>query len=227
MKTNNNFSISYYEDIIKEAKNSEYKFVTINEYINLGYPETNYFILRHDLDKQPQTLKKQLDIESKHGVRSTIFARVTANEYNVLSYPVINLLRNAENEGFEIGLHSNFIEYATINKLEPIKVLDLEYKILNNFFDIRGLAPHRDLNYTYNSLPYIQENWNKIKSLGFQYESYDNRIFSSSVYINEGFSPHLRWRNDKPEDVIKTVKTIYMTIHNHWWYKDHPFEEWQ
>lgn len=220
----NNFSIEYYSNIIKEAKDNKYKFATINEFIDLGYPARGYFILRHDLDKRPTTLKAQLDAELKNGVRSTIFARVTANEYNVLSYPVIDLLRTAEKDGFEIGVHSNFLEYSLINKLDPIKTLKLEFDILSRFFNIKGLATHRDLNYCHNSLPYVEENWSQIEKLGIKYNAYDHRICSSSIYVNEGFDPHLCWRDVEPEDAIKTGKSIYMSTHNHWWYRKHPYE---
>jgi len=225
MKSNNKFSIKYYEDIINNALDNKYKFVTVAEFLDLGCPDLNHFILRHDLDQKPSTLQNQLDVERGCGVRSTIYARVTANEYNVLSYPVLDMLRKAQRDDFEIGLHTNFLEYATINKLNPMNVLELEYTILNKIFDIKGLAPHRDLNYAYNSLPYIEENWKEIKGLGFDYQAYNEKIFSASVYVNEGFNPHLCWRNNKPEDIIPTNKSIYMMTHNHWWYKKHPFEE--
>ena len=85
MISNNKFSISYYQEIIKKAQSSGYKFVTLEEFYSLGCPSKNYFILRHDLDKKPQTMQKMLDIETRCGVRSTIFVRVTANDYNALS----------------------------------------------------------------------------------------------------------------------------------------------
>ena len=224
---NNPFTMSYYCDIIKLAKKNNYKFVTLKEFIDLGYPSRNHFIMRHDLDTKPQTLKKMLDAEILHDIRSSIFVRVTANQYNVLSYPVIGLLKFAKDNSFEIGLHTSCVEYATINDRDPFKVLQLEYSILSSFFDIHGLAPHRDLNYMYNSLLYIEKKWNKIKEMGFSYQAYDQSIVDSCVYINEGFNPHLCWRKDKPEDVIPSSKSIYMLTHNHWWYDANPFEDWR
>lgn len=224
---NNPFTISYYSEIINFAKKNNYKFVTLKEFIDLGYPSKNHFIMRHDLDTKPQTLKKMLDTEIFHEIRSSIFVRVTANQYNVLSYPVIDLLNFASENGFELGLHTSCVEYAKINELDTSKVLQLEYSILNSFFNIHGVAPHRDLNYMYNSLPYIEKNWDKIEEMGLKYQAYDKLITDNCVYINEGFNPHLCWRKEKPEDVIPTGKSIYMLTHNHWWYDKNPFEEWQ
>jgi hypothetical protein len=224
MISNNNFSIKYYDEIIKLAKSKGYKFVTLNEFINLNCPKFNHFILRHDLDKQPLTLKAQLEVEIQNKVRSTTFARVTANEYNFSSYPVIALLKFAEKRGFEIGLHSNFLEYSKINKLNPIETLQFEFESLKHFFDIRGLATHRDLNYAYNSLPYVENNWGTIKDLGIAYHAYEEKILSSCIYVNEGFNPHLCWRDKTPEQAIGTEKSICLLTHNHWWYTEHPFE---
>ena len=99
--------------------------------------------------------------------------------------------------------------------------------MLKQFFKIKGLAPHRDLNYAYNSLPFIEKEWEKISDLGVSYQAYDKKIFENSIYINEGFNPHLCWRNHAPEDIIPSNKTIYMLTHNHWWYEKNPFEEWK
>ena len=70
-----------------------------------------------------------------------------------------------------------------------------------------------------------RSNWDKIKKgTNLEVHAYDKDIFRNSEYINEGANPHISWRNLKPEDVIKTGKTIYMLTHNHWWHKNHPFE---
>lgn len=224
---NNSFSISYYSDILRQALDLGYRFVTLQQFFDLGCPSVGYFILRHDLDKKPQTMKKMLDAELDLDIRSTIFARVTANDYNLLSYPVIGLLKHAESKGFEIGLHTSCVEYATINDMDPFDIICLEKNIMSSYFDIQGIAPHRDLNYAYNSLPFIEMTWDKIKELGFKYQAYDNKIETASIYVNEGFSPHLCWRSNPPEQVIMTGKTVYMLTHNHWWYDNHPFEEWK
>ena len=125
----------------------------------------------------------------------------------------------------EIGLHSNFLEYAKINNLEPLDVFRNEMSILRTFFNVTGVAPHRDINYMYNSLPYLEENWSSIsKELKISYHAYEQKILSSTTYVNEGLNPHLCWRTLTPHDAIKTGRSIYMLTHPHWWYKQHPFE---
>jgi hypothetical protein len=226
MKNNNQFSIDYYDKIIKKGIELGYKFVTLDEFVSLGCPKRKHCILRHDLDKKPQTLEKMLLTEYQNNVKSSIFVRVTANDYNAFSYPVLRVLKKYEDLGFEIGLHTSCVEYSEINNLEPEEVLSFEHKSLNSFFNIRSVAPHRDMNYAYNSLPFLQKNWNSLKKIGFDYQAYDDIIIENTLYVNEGVNPHLCWRNLTPEEAFKTENSVYILTHNHWWYLDHPFEEW-
>lgn len=226
MKTSvhNKFSMAYYEQIINNAKNVGYQFVTLSQFIELGCPDELYFVIRHDLDHKPMTLKNVIETESKLNVKSTTFVRIAGAEYNVLSYPVFNMLKMAEESGMEIGLHTNFIEFANINNVDPSNVLSGELSLLRSFFNVKGIAPHRDINYTFNSLPWLNMNWEKISNdLKLDYHSYEERIFSKVLYVNEGLDPHLCWRNP-PEKAIVTGKSICMLTHSHWWFKDHPFE---
>ena len=227
LKSNNKFSMDYYKSFLDYALNEGYNFVTLKEFVDKGCPSFNHVILRHDLDLKPQTLNKMISIEKSMGVRSTIFVRVTGNEYNVLSYPVLDMVTSASKDGFEIGLHTSCVEFAKINGISPISILKLELTILKEFVDIFGIAPHRDLNYAYNSLPFIEENWAEISKLGVDYHAYQKNIEDATVYVNEGFNPHLCWRKHAPEDVIPTKNSMYILTHNHWWYERHPFEEWK
>ena len=226
-KTNNNFSLDYYSKIIDMALEKGYSFVTLNEFFKAGCPSEKHFILRHDVDQKPEGLLKILRLEVNKGVRSTNFIRFTANEYNPFCYPVFQLINFMKKNNFEIGVHTSCVEYAEINGLDPMSILRLEQKMLKDWYGLTGdvsLAPHRDLNYAFNSLPFIENEWKKIKKLGFSYQAYDQKIMDNVVYISEGFNPHLCWRKDKPEEVIPTKKSICMLTHNHWWYKNHPFE---
>lgn len=106
-------------------------------------------------------------------------------------------------KGFEIGFHTNFLEFATYTKLDPLSVLSSEYKLLSSIYSIKGVSCHRDINYQVNSLPYLQENWETIKEVTrLQYDAYDENIFGGLIYVNEGLNPHLNWRNYTPLEMI-------------------------
>lgn len=225
MTPKNTFSYEYYQTILQQAKTAGYTFYTVGQFLDAGCPSEKAFILRHDLDAKPASLPGLLRAEKQLGVRSTIYVRVMANDFNAFNYMTLPMLLQAKAEGFELGLHTNFLEFATITGLDPFEVLKFETNAFRAFFDNKSLACHRDIHYTYNSLPWLQENWERVKAeLGYEYEAYDERIMSSVLYVNEGYHPHLCWRNLTPEQAIETGKSICVMTHPHLWWETHPFE---
>ena len=222
---NNNFSYDYYKSFLKEARDAGYTFYTVGEFLAAGCPKEKAFVIRHDLDLKPASLPAQLRAEMDAGVRSTIYVRVTANDYNAFNYLTLPVLLQAQREGFEMGLHTNFMEVATINDLDPFEVLKFETRAFGAFFENKSFACHRDLNYIYNALPWVFENWEKIQNeLGYEYQAYDKRIIDSVLYVNEGYHPHLCWRKLTPSEAITTGKSICLLTHPHLWWEKHPFE---
>lgn len=229
----NTFTLAYYADMIKKAQDEGYKFVTLGEFWDLGCPTELHFVLRHDLDMLPLSLKQMIDVERDLNVRSTTYFRICSNTYNPFGYNVLPQLLRMVSDGFEIGLHTNFVEFFELNSgllktKGAMGVLEAELVMARQFFDISSMSTHRDHNYTHNSLPFVNDNWDTIKEkTGLRFHAYDNKIMNNAVYINEGSAPHLTWRGKKPEEVIPTHQSICMLTHSHWWYSVHPFEHAQ
>lgn len=226
-QAHNPFNMSYYGDIIDLALSRGYKFVTLREFVALGCPRMGYFIIRHDVDKSPLSLNPITKVESARNIRSTVFIRVAGADYNPFGYGALDAFRRASAAGMEIGLHTAFVEFALINKLDPVDVLKGELAVLRTFFPVHGVAPHRDINYMFNSLPMLEHRWQELSGpLGLEYQAYDSAITQATTYVNEGFDPHLCWRTLTPHDAIDRSGggSIYMLTHPHWWYEVHPFE---
>lgn len=219
-----NFTYELYSEIIKAALDSGYSVVTVNDFVKDATNTRKVLVLRHDLDKNPHSMYPMAKLELELGVKSSIFVRVMGAEYNPLSYGLVTELQKLEKSGFEIGLHSNFLEFATYTGLDPLSVLSTEHQILSSIYKIKGISCHRDINFQVNSLPYLQSNWDAIKRItGLEYDAYDERLFGKLVYVNEGLNPHLNWRNHSPFDIISQGKSLYLLTHNHWWYETIPF----
>jgi len=224
IQSSNFFNITFYENTLKAAIDNGYTFITLSNYVNLGCPQGKFFILRLDLDFKPLSLAPFVEIAKKLNLPFTLFVRVSG-PYNFLWYPCYKQISHAAKAGCEIGLHTSAVEWAEINNLSAYEVLSDELIILRSKFDVVGIAPHRDINYMFNTLPYLQENWDQIKaSLKLSYHSYEKNIEQSTLYVNEGLSPHLGWRNLNPLEAIKKGSNIYMLLHPHWWFVDHAFE---
>lgn len=222
----NDFNMDTYRTIINAALDKGYRFVTLSEFVALDCPNRKHFIIRHDVDKAPCALSPIIDVELSLGVRSTVFIRIAGAEYNPFSYPAFKAFKDAEMSGAEIGLHTGFYEYAQINGLDPMRVIKGELDVLRAFFDVKGVAPHRDINYVHNSLPYLEQEWYSVSTkMNLAYHAYQSRILASTTYVNEGFNPHLCWRGTTPFEAIEqSDRSVYMLTHPHWWFERHPFE---
>jgi hypothetical protein len=223
----NKFSLKYYESIIKYALDHDYKFITMRDFFNNpDITKTQKIaIMRHDLDEKPARLPGIIAIEKKLGIKSTVFVLLHTDRYNVFSHNVLSMLRNIESDGFEIGIHTNFLEVAMIIGCDPNRLLKSEVKALKAYFNISGIACHRNIDFMYNSLPHLQENWPSLqKELDVEYEAYSDILFSRLVFVNEGFKPHVTWRDLSPENVIESGNNFCLSTHPHWWHKTHPFE---
>ncbi len=219
-----NFTYKAYSEILKAALDSGYKILCIRDFLKESSTSSKVLLLRHDIDKNPHSMYPLAETELELGVKSSIFVRVMGAEYNPFSYSVTTDLLELEKNEFEIGLHSNFLEFATNTNQNPVSILAAETKVLSSIYKIKGISCHRDINYVINSLPYLQSNWESIKqATGLEYDAYDNSLFEKLIYVNEGLNPHLAWRHDSPLDVIKQGKSLYLLTHNHWWYEKIPF----
>lgn len=125
--------------------------------------------------KQPfWTFDQLTEIEEKYGVRSTVFFlnesirlnpfslrsyKLSIGRYNILDPKIINLIKQLDSNGWEIGVHGSYNSYKNINLLKSEK-LTLE-KILGH--SIIGIRQHY-LNLNDNT-------WHLQKKVGFQYDS--------------------------------------------------------
>ena len=222
----NNFTLDYYTHILRDAHTLNYSFMTLQQYWDNGCPKDKVFVIRHDLDTKPLSLCNVLEIEHEFGIASTIFVRVSGNTYNPFDYITYPIIKNAQFHGYEIGLHTNFVEFAQCNDVDPFDVLEAELNSIRSFYgDVKSIACHRDVNYTYNSLPFVEQHWQHISTQHkLSYQAYDARIMNSLLFVNETAEQKLGWRSLSPEDAVVTGKSICLSTHPHWWFKKHPFE---
>jgi hypothetical protein len=218
------FTYAYYESFLLEAIERGYHIMALRDFVTNGSFSSKVLILRHDVDKNPHSLAPLIRIEERLKIRSSLYVRVCGAEYSFLGYSFMRDLASLERVGFEIGLHTNFLEFAHFLSLDPMQVLKMEVDSLRTFFDVVSFSCHRDLNYVVNSLPWVEENWNQIrKETDIAFQAYDKEIFGHLNYINEGLNPHLKWRSDSPETVIRRDESFYLLTHNHWWFEEIPF----
>lgn len=225
---NNSFSKEYYKNILCSAKSCGYLFLTMSRYAKelKKFKNEKVALLRHDVDSKPNRAKIFFEVEEEVGAVSTNFLLTHDINYNPLAINNLKLFTQAESKGFEIGLHTNFVETGMLLGKSPDKILETELNVLRSYFDIQGVACHRNIDFMYNSLPHLEENWSALKEKhSFGYQAYEPMFVTDITFVNEGFNPHLGWRGPTPEDVISSGKSFCLSTHPHWWHRDHAFED--
>ncbi len=212
---------TYYREIMTSFVDAGYRSATFSEYFDM-LPEERHKILLHriDVDKRIDRIPVLHEVQKELGIHATYFFQMHA-DYNVFFYDSYAVIRDLISNGAEIGVHSNFVEFAMYFDESPRSIIQREKRVLEAIFDIpiQGHACHRDLNYVYNSLPYMQEMG--AAALGFRWEAYDKIFTSENIeYVNEGFAPrHLGWGHLSPAEAILTGKNVCLLLHPHWWHR--------
>jgi len=220
------FSQEHYEAIIKAYKKRGYAFLTLHEYvIDRGSHHHKVVLLRHDVDKMFSRLTLFADVESTLGVKATYFIRLHA-DYNPFDYSKYGTLKHLLRAGHEVGLHSNFVQFAKIHGEDPIEVLRREVLCLRSILEqhFPGMAPHRDVNFVHNSIDLCTPK--VLEEVGLKYHAYQNDFFHDDeiMYVNEGGQRFLDWCQIRPDFPLLKNKSAYILTHPHWWFRLFPDE---
>jgi len=124
--------INNYENLYNKLNNPKPLFLSSN---------TNQVLLRHDVDHSIDSALLLSNYERERKISSTYFILHTANYFN--DEKTLKKIKKKEDNGHEIGLHTNFLEewflknYDIKKNLE--KVLDYFHR---NKIKIRGISSH-------------------------------------------------------------------------------------
>jgi hypothetical protein len=80
-------------------------------------PESNYIILRHDVDSRPGMALKMAELENRKDICSTYYFRFTKNIFDP------GIIRRVSDLGHEIGYHYEVLSKAGGNFEEAIRLL--------------------------------------------------------------------------------------------------------
>ncbi|AVQ38363.1 hypothetical protein C7M56_06565 [Clostridium botulinum] len=168
---NNIFTYESYKNLIVQMKNENevYNFKTIPSYCKSG------IILRHDVDFDIEKAYILSQIEKNNNVTSTYFILTTSDLYNPNSLKNSNLLREIDNNGFEIGLHFDPSIYGYMTNSELTKKVHYECSILENIIgkNIESISLHCPS--IHNKYPFLKQYKN----------AYSKDFFNPDLYISD------------------------------------------
>lgn len=97
------FSFRDYTGVLKAYKDAGYAVTGFTEYI--ADPQPKHLVLRHDLDNSIEQALRVARLDAEQGCSASIFVRVHARGYNLMSLPSLHAIREMESLGHEVGLH--------------------------------------------------------------------------------------------------------------------------
>ena len=186
------FTYNYYKEIFKTAIDSDYDVITVKDFF-LGNFDNNKKILinRIDVDVRMDRLKIIYRLFKELNIKSSVYLRLHAPTYNLLSIGNINIIQNLISIGCEIGLHTELEDLSGYCNIDKKDLLRKEIELFQTIFQtkIYGTASHGDITH-FNNLDFWMNN--SPQEFGLVYEAYDKALWNGSTYVSDS-----EWTNWK------------------------------
>lgn len=230
-----NFTFKYYKEIFQTALANNYQIITLKEFFLDEFDsQKKVFINRIDVDIKIERLRDIYKIFTELKIRASIYLRLHAPNYNLLSISNILIIQKLKSIGCEISLHTELEdvgEYCNLNKNNLLKQqIDLFELLIGS--KIYGTASHGDRT-PYNNLNFWDKN--KPSDFGLVYEAYDKRLWNSCRYVSD--SEWTKWKsydngklleNDRRTPIEHMLddspSCFHLLTHPESWYYEYIYE---
>ncbi len=192
------------------ATKDKYKIVDFNIFKKTNW-QSNFAILRHDIDISINNALKLAKLEYNCGVRSTYTVLLTGSFYNPFEKKNAEIIKEIKNLGHEIGLHFDTSIYNINSKADLREALKREIKLLNGLLSLKN----------YNIKMFSFHNTNKF-TMSCEDISYCGLINAYAKIIKEnvqytsdsnGYWIHRSWK----DLLLQDYKHIQILTHPEWW----------
>jgi len=131
------FTHDIYRQLLVSLKEAGCHFVTVNEYFtNKNTILTPLIMIRHDVDRRPNSSLKMAKIEADMGVKATYYFRTISSTLKP------DIIREIASLGHEIGYHYESLAEANGNYEEAIDDFSKNLNILRSIYPIKSIAMH-------------------------------------------------------------------------------------
>lgn len=230
-----NFTFGYYTQIFQAAIRNNYKIITLKEFFSDEYNQENKILVnRIDVDVKIERLKIIHKIFKELNVKASIYLRLHAPAYNLLSIGNIKIIQDLLSIGCEIGLHTELQDVGGYCNIERNELLKKEIELFETIFKtkIYGTASHGDMTH-YNNLDFWKNH--TLNEFSLLYEAYDKKLWNNCRYVSD--SEWTKWKayeagklleNDRrtPIEHIneEQPKVLHLLTHPESWYNEYIHE---
>lgn len=209
------FTLKKYKQNLLATKD-KYNIVDFNIFKKSNW-QSNFAILRHDIDISIDNALKIAKIEHDCGIKSTYTVLLTGSFYNPFEKKNVDIIREIKSFGHEIGLHFDTSIYNINSKDDLIVALKKEIKLLNSLLDLK--------NYNINMFSFHNTNKFTMSCEDITYcgliNAYAKIIKKKVQYTSDsnGYWIHRTWKDLLQQD----YKYIQILTHPEWWNKSQKF----
>ena len=209
LKIDCQFSITHWQDILKQAIALGYRFCSFDDYA-IG-PKDNEFtiLLRHDVDVSLKKAIRLAKIESNLNIFATYFIRLKSRFYNPETPENRKLINELKEQNVEIGLHYD-LQYYQEHGNDPLKMFATDIEKLSNLIDsaVRVCSSHRQRSFS------TLKN-EDIRRTGIFYEAYEPAFIAQAKYISDS---KRHWREGCLCKWLGKEKRLTVLMHPIWWF---------
>ena len=186
------FTFADHERIFAGALEAGYRAITVREYFEGAFAgDEKILVNRIDVDLKLNRIPRFLDIYRRLGVRASIYVRMHAPAYNLLSFGNLAIVRDIVAAGHEIGLHTELADAQGLCAIDGESLLRGEIALLETVAGAKvfGTASHGDMT-PFNNLHFWRTH--SPSTFGLLYEAYDKKLWDHCRYVSD--SEWVRWK---------------------------------
>ena len=172
------FTHSIYIELLISLKERAFQFITVEEYFSSKYDANRPFIMiRHDVDRRPNSSLEMAKIEKSMGVKATYYFRAISQTLKP------KIIKEIATLGHEIGYHYESLAETNGDYSEAIEDFKKNLAKLNRLYLIKSISMHGRPTSKWDS----RLLWKKYdyKKYGILSEPYFDIDFQKVLYITD------------------------------------------
>lgn len=229
------FTFATYKEIFQKALDNDYEIITLKEFFLEEYnKEKKILVNRIDVDIKIDRLKVFYEIFKELKIKASIYLRLHAPAYNLLTIGNIKIIQDLASIGCEIALHTELEDVGEYCKVDKKELLSKEITLFELILKqkVYGTASHGDMT-PYNNLDFWKEN--KAEDFGLLYEAYDKKLWDHCRYVSD--SEWTQWKAYKNGKLLQGDRrtpiehieedlppVLHLLTHPESWYKGYIYE---
>jgi hypothetical protein len=130
------FTFAKYQELCEAIVESKYTVLTFTQYFSSENLPEKIILLRHDVDRKPETALKMAELENRFDISSTYYFRMNEDVFKP------EIVKEIAGMGHEIGYHYEVLDKAKGDLEKAIGIFEAELNEFRKLCDIKTICMH-------------------------------------------------------------------------------------